>query len=156
RRRSNTWACGAAGSATAWHAVGQGFESPQVHHLTFGAFHPQQGGGLFRCTMPTVARPVQCCLLLYVAAQRALRSVDPSVALSRGPEGNRAGAHLWTSWQRSARSARCATSPTNPCPMRRSTRSSTLGAARRARRTPSRGSSSPFGTARRCAVFLGA
>src|SRR6185437_3711375 len=29
-------ACGAAGSASAWHAEGQGFESPQVHpiHLT--------------------------------------------------------------------------------------------------------------------------
>src|SRR5579884_1907716 len=25
-------ACGAAGSASAWHAEGQGFESPQVHH----------------------------------------------------------------------------------------------------------------------------
>lgn len=27
------WACGAAGSAPAWHAGGQGFESPQVHHF---------------------------------------------------------------------------------------------------------------------------
>ena len=27
----NTWGCGAAGSASAWHAEGQGFESPQLH-----------------------------------------------------------------------------------------------------------------------------
>ena len=27
-----TWGCGAAGSAPAWHAGGQGFESPQLHH----------------------------------------------------------------------------------------------------------------------------
>ena len=25
------WGCGAAGSASAWHAEGQGFESPQLH-----------------------------------------------------------------------------------------------------------------------------
>ncbi|KAG4065659.1 hypothetical protein HA402_007359 [Bradysia odoriphaga] len=29
--RRSRWACGAAGSAPAWHAGGQGFESPQVH-----------------------------------------------------------------------------------------------------------------------------
>ena len=29
---AGAWACGAAGSASAWHAEGQGFESPQVHH----------------------------------------------------------------------------------------------------------------------------
>ena len=33
------WACGAAGSATAWHAVGQGFESPQVHHNRGNTYH---------------------------------------------------------------------------------------------------------------------
>jgi hypothetical protein len=27
-------ACGAVGSASAWHAEGQGFESPQVHQLS--------------------------------------------------------------------------------------------------------------------------
>jgi hypothetical protein len=26
------WGCGAAGSAPAWHAGGQGFESPQLHN----------------------------------------------------------------------------------------------------------------------------
>gem|GEM_PF-3812912 len=25
------WGCGAVGSASAWHAEGQGFESPQLH-----------------------------------------------------------------------------------------------------------------------------
>ena len=29
----NTWGCGAAGSASAWHAEGQGFESPQLHKV---------------------------------------------------------------------------------------------------------------------------
>ena len=28
---NNFWVCGAAGSAPAWHAGGQGFESPQIH-----------------------------------------------------------------------------------------------------------------------------
>src|SRR5687768_2794863 len=29
--------CGAAGSASAWHAEGQGFESPQLHRNTWSA-----------------------------------------------------------------------------------------------------------------------
>jgi len=31
---NNVRACGAAGSAPAWHAGGQGFKSPQVHKET--------------------------------------------------------------------------------------------------------------------------
>ena len=30
-RAGTRWGCGAAGSASAWHAEGQGFESPQLH-----------------------------------------------------------------------------------------------------------------------------
>ena len=30
--RTPRWGCGAAGSASAWHAEGQGFESPHLHH----------------------------------------------------------------------------------------------------------------------------
>src|SRR6185312_618568 len=39
-RRYRVWACGAAGSASAWHAEGQGFEPPQVHPINapHGAF----------------------------------------------------------------------------------------------------------------------
>ena len=32
RTAGRRWGCGAAGSAPAWHAGGQGFESPQLHH----------------------------------------------------------------------------------------------------------------------------
>src|SRR5687767_8244916 len=32
----NVRGCGAAGSAPAWHAGGQGFESPQLHHVDKG------------------------------------------------------------------------------------------------------------------------
>ena len=28
---NDDWGCGAAGSASAWHAEGQGFKSPQLH-----------------------------------------------------------------------------------------------------------------------------
>ncbi len=38
--RNSVWACGAAGSAPAWHAGGQGFESPQVHRKS-----PRFSGG---------------------------------------------------------------------------------------------------------------
>ncbi len=31
------WGCGAAGSALAWHARGQGFKSPQLHQVLVGS-----------------------------------------------------------------------------------------------------------------------
>ena len=34
RPERRVWGCGAAGSAPAWHAGGQGFESPQLHRMT--------------------------------------------------------------------------------------------------------------------------
>ena len=37
------WGCGAVGSALAWHARGQGFESPQLHSFTRS--HPAVRGG---------------------------------------------------------------------------------------------------------------
>ena len=31
---TTNWGCGAAGSAPAWHAGGQGFKSPQLHSIS--------------------------------------------------------------------------------------------------------------------------
>ena len=44
-------ACGAAGSAPAWHAGGQGFESPQVHR---GFDRLNLAAGIFSCNLVVV------------------------------------------------------------------------------------------------------
>ena len=41
--------CGAAGSALAWHARGQGFESPQLHQMNNDRLY----GGLYSFTSAT-------------------------------------------------------------------------------------------------------
>ena len=43
------WGCGAAGSALAWHARGQGFESPQLHQTNNDRLY----GGLYSFMSPT-------------------------------------------------------------------------------------------------------
>src|SRR3712207_6558427 len=45
-RTNKVWGCGAAGSAPAWHAGGQGFESPQLHQ-TWKRNHPATDGSSF-------------------------------------------------------------------------------------------------------------
>src|SRR5215467_15991670 len=49
--RDSIWACGAVGSASAWHAEGQGFESPQVHPFrpSWSGLSPRAGERLFLC-----------------------------------------------------------------------------------------------------------
>ena len=75
--RQREWACGAAGSASAWHAEGQGFEPPQVHH-DGSACHNNVGAFLF-CPARLVA-PIHACVMtrLRLCARRATSNwLDP-------------------------------------------------------------------------------
>src|SRR5579875_342024 len=63
----SAWACGAAGSASAWHAEGQGFESPQVHHIShLVKGHPCFYGWPFLFELASECTPVL--LSIYICA----------------------------------------------------------------------------------------
>src|ERR1019366_4093636 len=78
--------CGAAGSAPAWHAGGQGFESPQLHQGVF----PELGCDTTKGAWPLVRRssrlyPVCCgrgALLRAIASSGRLVFLDASPGVS--------------------------------------------------------------------------
>ena len=76
--RQQIWGCGAAGSAPAWHAGGQGFESPQLHATTRT---PGESSQRFRRGCCRCVDRAESALLLPPAEGRPTgRSADSAIA----------------------------------------------------------------------------
>ena len=114
--------CGAAGSASAWHAEGQGFESPQLHRTRWseacGSDHSIPMQGRTPRNPPHIGRPSTNRRWGWTASAQVsdisarhprTRSPDPGSPL--GDSKPRGGGGRWMVWRHPARAGRSYTTP---------------------------------------------